>query len=108
MIIDLLLSHLRVRRELSSQTAEFMDPMQFAYQLKRGVEDATLTLLNKIFSHLDIYSTHVRILFMDFSLAFNTVQPHLLLKRLIDLNTNSSLVLWIREFLRAIPACPCQ
>lgn len=53
-----------VRRELSSQTAEFMDPMQFAHQSKGGV--ATLTILNKIFSHLDKASPHVRILFMDF------------------------------------------
>ena len=96
-----------VSKELSLQTAKSMDPMQFAYRPSRGVEDATLTLLDRIHSHLDEPRRYVRVLFMDFSSAFNTVQPHLLLRRLCDLNVSSNLILWIREFLRERPQRVC-
>ena len=36
---------------------------------------------------------------MDFSSAFNTIQPHLLIKRLLDLGANHTLVLWIKQLL---------
>ena len=45
---------------------------------------------------------------MDFSSAFNTTQPHVLIfffKRLLDLEVNTDLVLWIRQFLRDRPQC---
>ncbi|KAK0147386.1 hypothetical protein N1851_013149 [Merluccius polli] len=35
-----------VKSELLGRTAHALDPMQFAYRAHRGVEDATLTLLN--------------------------------------------------------------
>ena len=44
---------------------------------------------------------------MDFSSAFNTLQPHLLLKRLINLDVTPSLVLWIRSFLWDRPQWVC-
>ena len=44
-----------------------------------GVEDATLTLFDLISSHLDSAGTTVRVMFMDFSSAFNTIQPHVFL-----------------------------
>ena len=72
-----------------------MDPLQFAYRAKRGVEDATLTLFNLIASHLDTSGTTVRVLFMDFSSAFNTIQPHVLIKKLLNLEVNPDLILWI-------------
>ncbi|KAK0132155.1 hypothetical protein N1851_033041 [Merluccius polli] len=85
-------NHYPVSRELTMQTAKLMDPMQFAYRASRGVEDATLTLLDKIFCHLNNPTkTYVRVLFMDFSSAFNMVQPHLLLRCLCDLNTLTDL-----------------
>ena len=36
---------------------------------------------------------------MDFSSAFNTIQPHLLIERLLDLDANHTLVLSIKQFL---------
>lgn len=88
-----------VCNRLVASVADHMDPLQFAYKARRGVEDATLTLLDLVFRHLDTSGTCVRILFMDFSSAFNTIQHHLLLKRLRDLQVNSSIILWIRAFL---------
>ena len=76
-----------------------LDPFQFAYKTSSGVEDASLTLLNLIKQHLEKAKSYVRILFVDFSSAFNKTEPYVLLKRLIDLHVNSNLVLWIRDFL---------
>ncbi|KAL6463639.1 hypothetical protein MHYP_G00280300 [Metynnis hypsauchen] len=50
-----------VSRELISQTAKHMDPMQFAYRAGQGVEDATLILLDKVFGHLDKANNYVRL-----------------------------------------------
>ena len=92
-----------VSDQLISSVADRLDPLQFAYKAKRGVEDATLTLFNLISSHLDSPGTTVRVLFMDFSSAFNTIQPHVLIKTLLDLGVNSDLILWIRHFLSDRP-----
>ncbi len=34
-------------------TESLLDPMQFAYRPKRGVEDATITLLHLLIRHLE-------------------------------------------------------
>ena len=92
-----------VCNHLTSSVANRMDPLQFAYRAKRGVEDATLTVLDLAMRHLDNTGTFVRVLLMDFSSAFNTIQPHLLLSRLVDLDVSPQIVLWIRSFLRDRP-----
>ena len=38
-------------------------------------------------------------MFIDFSSAFNTIPPHLILKKLIDEDGNSKLIMWIHRFL---------
>ena len=88
-----------VCNQLIASVVDRMDPLQFAYRARWGVEDATLTLFDLISSHLDSAGTTVRVLFMDFSSAFNSIQPHVLIKRLLDLDVNTDLVLWIRQFL---------
>ena len=55
-----------------------LDPLQFAYRSGRGVDDAKLFILNTLYRHLEGPQTHGRILFADFSSAFNTIQPHIL------------------------------
>ena len=92
-----------VCNKLSSSVADRLDPLQFAYKAKRGVEDATLTLTNKALAHLDKPGTFVRVLMMDFSSAFNTLQTHILIKRLLDLDVSPGLILWIRSFLSDRP-----
>ena len=42
-----------VKELLVSQTKPFIDPFQFAYRAERSVEDAILTLLHSIYSHLE-------------------------------------------------------
>lgn len=59
---------------------DHLDPLQYVYRLHCGVSDAALTLLDAILQDLDTFSTYASVMFMEFSNAFNIVQPHLLLK----------------------------
>ena len=82
---------------------ESLDPLQFAYKPRRGVEDASLALLDNVTRHLDSQHSFVRILFMDLSSAFNTVNINTLLHHLQQLQVNPKLMLWIKEFLMNRP-----
>ena len=48
------------------------------------MDDAKLFVLNTLYRHLEGPETHVRILFADFSSAFNTIQPHILANKLVS------------------------
>ena len=76
-----------------------MDPLQFAYRAKRGVDDATLTLVDSLYRHLDTCGHAARVLMVDFSSAFNTIQPHLLVQKLLSMNVNPHIILWVQDFL---------
>ena len=82
---------------LTSMVVDKLDLLQFAYKAKRGVEDACLTLLDTVCRQLDSPHSHTQILFMDFSSAFNTVNPATLCNRLLDLQVHPSLILWIKD-----------
>ena len=75
------------------------DNLQFAYCKNRSVQDAILTLIHPIYEHLENRNTQVRILFIDFSSAFTTIQPHILLNNLLEINVNSNLIKWIHCYL---------
>ena len=79
------------------------DPLQFAYSEDLGVDDAVLSMSHVLYSHLDNLKSYARILFVDFSSAFNTIQPHVLMKKLMNMNVNSNLIVWINEFLTNRP-----
>ncbi|KAI3364398.1 hypothetical protein L3Q82_010823 [Scortum barcoo] len=72
----LVLAHLR------PLVSSFMDPLQFAYQPDIGVDDAVIYLLHTSLTHLEKAGSTVRIMFFDFSSAFNTIQPRLLWDKL--------------------------
>ncbi len=50
-------------------------------------------------SHLDKRNTYVRMLFVDYSSAFNTIVPSKLVVKLRALGLNNSLYSWILDFL---------
>ncbi|XP_074501445.1 uncharacterized protein LOC141773472 [Sebastes fasciatus] len=52
-----------------------LDPLQFAYRPNRGTEDAIAHVLHTALSHLEGRDTYVRMLFVDYSSAFNTIVP---------------------------------
>ena len=92
-----------IKSFLLRDTEHLLDPMQFAYRSKRGVDDATLTLLNNIYRHLDRPNSYARLLFLDFSSAFNTIQPYLLLQKLQHMGVNSHVMKWIDAFMLERP-----
>ncbi|KAK3530839.1 hypothetical protein QTP70_002870 [Hemibagrus guttatus] len=75
------------------------DPLQFAYRANRSVDDAVNMALHFILQHLDSPGSYARILFVDFSSAFNTIIPALLRDKLFQLNVPDSMCSWITDFL---------
>ena len=74
-------------------------PYQCAYRHSRSAEDATLTLLYHAYTYIEKLGLFVRILFIDFSSAFNTIQPHLMAHELLNLDVNPKLIVRIVDFL---------
>lgn len=75
---------------LKPQVHHAQDPLQFAYREKIRVEDAVLYLLHRTLSYLEEGRCAVRILFFDFSSAFNTIQPPLLWDKLENMSGATS------------------
>uniref|UniRef100_A0A665T724 Reverse transcriptase domain-containing protein n=1 Tax=Echeneis naucrates TaxID=173247 RepID=A0A665T724_ECHNA len=88
---------------LRPQVQHAQDPLQFAYRAGVGVEDAILYLLHRAHSHLDKGGGTVRILFLDFSSAFNTIQPLMLQDKLLRMQVDPCLVSWISNYLTDRP-----
>ncbi|KAL0173200.1 hypothetical protein M9458_033511, partial [Cirrhinus mrigala] len=84
---------------LKDITGPLLDPLQFAYRANRSVDDAVNIGLYFILQHLDRPGTYVRILFVDFSSAFNTIIPSLLHTKLNQLSVPTSICQWITSFL---------
>ncbi|KAF7658913.1 hypothetical protein LDENG_00005930 [Lucifuga dentata] len=90
-----------LRGLLFTSTAQFenhsnLHPLQFAYQACRGVEDAILTLLHLLHTHLEQPKAHAKILFVDFSSVFNTMQPNILAGKLeSEFSLDAGLTSWI-------------
>ncbi len=55
--------------------------------------------LHYVLQHLDRPGAYVRLLFVDFSSAFNTIIPNLLLPKLTQLSVPTSVCQWINSFL---------
>lgn len=90
----LLLKHLQV-----ICTNDKLDSFQFAYKTGCGTEDAVATLVHIITKHLDKPHNYVRALFLDYSSAFNTIQPNILLFKMYHLKVNPYLIHWYASFL---------
>ncbi len=88
-----------VLAHLKDITGPLLDPLQFAYRANRSVDDAVNMGLHFILQHLDRPGTYVRILFVDFSSAFNTIISNLLLPKLTQLSMPTSICQWIASFL---------
>ena len=52
-----------------------LDPFQFAYRTNRSTDDAIALATHTTLSHLEKGNTYVRMLFVDYSSAFNTIVP---------------------------------
>ncbi len=88
-----------VLAQLKASTWPLLDPLQFAYRANRSVDDAVNMGLHFILQHLDRPGTYVRILFADFSSAFNTIIPDTLQNKPTLLYVPTSICQWITSFL---------
>ncbi|KAI5614135.1 hypothetical protein C0J50_3856 [Silurus asotus] len=92
-----------VMRHIKTQLPPFLDPMQFVYRPNRSTDDAIFTTLHLALTHLDNKDLYVRMLFIDFSSAFNRIIPQHLIEKLNLLGLNASLCNLILDFLTGRP-----
>jgi hypothetical protein len=80
------------------------DMFQFAYTANRGVEDAISINIHEILAHLETKKSYCRILFIDYSSAFNTIIPQKLYNKLVnDLHFPVDIANWIMDFMLQRP-----
>ena len=92
-----------VMAHINSILLDTLDPLQFAYNPNRYTDDAITIVLHTALSHLDKNNIYVRMLFIDYSSAFNTKGPSTLITTLRTLGLNTSLCNWILDFLTGLP-----
>src|SRR4029434_1191370 len=92
-----------VKSLIFSSLPPTLDPMQFSYQSNRSRDDAIALTMHTALSHLDKGNTYVRMLFIDYSSAFNTIIPSRLVSKLVDLGLSTPLCKWIYDFLTGRP-----
>ncbi len=81
-----------VKNYIRSSIPDYLDPLQFAYRPKRSIEDAISHVLYSSLTHVNSNNgNYVRLLFIDYNSAFNTVVPIKLAFKLTDFGLNSSL-----------------
>lgn len=92
-----------VMQHIKSSLHPALDPYQFAYWSNRSTDDAISTALHSALTHLETKDPHVRMLFIDFSSAYNTIIPQKLILELVQLGIKTSLCNWLLDFLTARP-----
>jgi len=92
-----------VLQHINSVVPDTVDPLQFAYRPNRSVDDAVALAHYYILQHLDKHNTYVRLLFLDYSSAFNTIRPMKLTSKLMELGVPTTTCNWITDFLTDRP-----
>ncbi|XP_068506804.1 transmembrane protein 176 isoform X8 [Syngnathus scovelli] len=83
-----------LKGHIVSRLPPLFDPFQFADRQNRSTQDAISSVLHLSLAHLEEKNTHVRMLFLDFSSAFNTIIPQRLVGKLEHLGFNTPLRNW--------------
>ncbi len=93
-----------LKKHICSSIPATLDPLQFAYRPNRSTDDAISQVLHSSLTHIDSKNgNYVRLLFIDYSSAFNTIVPTKLAVKLSDLGITSSLCDWVQDFLTGRP-----
>ncbi len=92
-----------VMHNIKNSLPNTLDPLQFAYRPNRSTDDTISSTLHLALTHLENKDSYVRMLFIDFSSAFNTIIPQQLINKLNLLGLNNSLCNWILDFLTGRP-----
>ena len=84
-----------VMTHINTINTETLDPLQFACRPNRSTDDAIYIALNTALSHMDKRNTYLRLIFIHYSSAFNTIVPSKLITTLRTLGLSTSLCNWI-------------
>ncbi|XP_034027442.1 fat storage-inducing transmembrane protein 2 [Thalassophryne amazonica] len=83
--------------------APHMDTLQFTYQPNFSVDDALIYMLHRAYSYLDTPDASVRLMFFEFTSAFNTIRSVLLGEKMRRMEVEDSLVQWCLDYLSHRP-----
>jgi hypothetical protein len=92
-----------VMAHINTIILDTLDPLQIAYRLNSSTDDAISSALHTALSHLYKRNTSVRMRFIDYSSAFNTIVPSKLITKLRMMGVNTSHCNWILDFLTPPP-----
>jgi hypothetical protein len=92
-----------VKDHITSTLPYTLDPLQFSYRPNRSTDESIAIALHTALSHLDKRNTYVRMLFIDYSSAFNTIVPSKLIIKLRALDLTPALCNWVLDFLTGRP-----
>ncbi|KAK3520088.1 hypothetical protein QTP70_013045 [Hemibagrus guttatus] len=93
-----------IRDFITSSIPDTLDLLQFAYCSNHSTEDTIAHLHHTAQSHLDSRKgNYVKMLFVDYSSAINTIIPSILTTKLEILGLSLSLCRWISNFLTDRP-----
>lgn len=84
-----------VSHQLLDELEDKLDPLQVAFQRQAHIMKVScFSIVTK-----QPYSTHTpkKILLMDFSSTFNTVNDNILLQRFCELQVHPALIFWIKD-----------
>ena len=90
---------------LSPPTTSPLPQEAAAYQENIGVDDAIIYMFHRAYTHQERPRRTVRVMFFDFSSAFNTIQPPrlALAEKLSVMQVDHGLVAWITDYLTSRP-----
>ena len=89
------LERLVVLKHTNAALPPTLDPHQYAYRANRSTDDAIATALHTVLLHLEQQGANARLLFVDYSFAFNTIIPSRLVSKLYYLGFEHNICLWI-------------
>ncbi|KAK3572661.1 hypothetical protein QTP86_001625 [Hemibagrus guttatus] len=93
-----------IRDFITSTLSDALDPLQYAYLLNHSTEDTIAHLHHTALSHLDSRKgNYVKMLFVDYSSAFNMIIPSVLTTKVEILGLSPPLCRWISNFLKVRP-----
>jgi hypothetical protein len=82
-----------VMAHINSILPDTLDPLQFVYRPNRSTDEDISVSLHTGLSHLDKRNTYVRMVFIDYSSAFNTIVSMKLITKLRSLTKHLPLQL---------------
>lgn len=93
-----------VKDRIPSSISSFADPLPFTYCPNRSMDDAISHVLHSTLSHVDKkHGNCVRLLFINYSSAFNTIVPHRLFTKLRELGLKDRPCAWVLNFFTGRP-----